>query len=307
MDHTVGDIPFQLGASDIVKHILSIDSRFRENPTLTSSSSSDFFFRLLSPVKNVLRIRITSIEIPNNYYIFSVGRKNVTIAIVKGDVKTLITVSPGNYAADQMEDALNEAFTAAGLTWLSVTFKEVTGQFTFNGGANAFSIITDVSGSVWPRPFDYGLGYNLGFTRGTFPSALVGSAQKVTSTYCANFAGDPYIFLKINEFDCVRQTVAGSDFRALAKIVMKDAKNYMNFDDYASQHAKEVTFPIPQDLNRFHIQLLDPYGEPLHMTDTHFSFSIEVLEIRKLSLYNTIRDAFTVGWISPPSSGLKEV
>jgi hypothetical protein len=104
------------------------------------------------------------------------------------------------------------------------------------------------------------------------------------------------MFLKINDFDCVRQTIRGSDFTALAKIVVKEPKNYMSFDDYASQHAKEVVFPTPQDLSRLQVQLLDPYGEILQMGSTNVSFSIEVLEIMNLSLYNTVRDAFAIGW-----------
>jgi hypothetical protein len=79
------DVPFQLQATDIKKHILNVDSRFRE----AGGSSSDFYFRLLSPVKNVLRIRITSIEMPNNYYLFSKIRRNVTLRIMYGVVDPL--------------------------------------------------------------------------------------------------------------------------------------------------------------------------------------------------------------------------
>jgi hypothetical protein len=70
----------------------------------------------------------------------------------------------------------------------------------------------------------------------------------------------------------------------------------MAYDDYASQHAKEVVFPTPQDLSRLHVQLLDAYGCPIDFGSSHISFSIEVLEIMNLSLYNTVRDAFAVGW-----------
>jgi hypothetical protein len=116
------------------------------------------------------------------------------------------------------------------------------------------------------------------------------------SDQLAYFAGDPYVFLKINNFDCVRQTIGKNDFTALAKIVIREPKDYMTFDDYASNHAKEVTFPAPTDLSRFEIQLLDPYGVNIDMRSSQFSFSLEVLEVRNLSLYNMIRDAFATSW-----------
>jgi hypothetical protein len=302
---SIEDVPFQLCASDVVKHVINIDSRFRENPT--SSTSSDFYFRLLSPIRNVLRIRITSSEMPNNYYMFSTKRRNVKIAIRYGPSNissVVITIPGGNYSAYQMRDALNAAFTAAGLSWLTSAFNVVTGLFTFTGsGTNTFVIDTIVANdtdSTYDRPFDYGLGYNLGFSRGTFASTSNGTNNIVISNQYAFFAGDTYMLLKVNDFDCVRQTITGSDIAALAKIVISQPKNFMTYDGYANQQAKEVTFPAPHDLSRFHIQLLDPYGYPIDMSSSQFSFSIEVLEIRKLSLYNTIRNAFTVGWLLPP-------
>jgi len=198
-----------------------------------------------------------------------------------------------------MTTMLNDIFLPL-LPWLSVAFNDLQGKFTFTG-TQAFTLNTVCSdGETFDRPYDYGLGYNLGFSRddigfgpGIFPSDV---GNTVTSDQCSTFAGDPYVFLKINSYDCVRQTLSGEEITALAKIVMKEPKNFMTFDDYASQHAKEVTFPTPQDLTRFHIQLLDPYGHLIDMCSSQISFSIEVLEIRNLSLYNTIRDAFTIPW-----------
>ena len=294
------DIPFQLQATDIKKHILNVDSRFRS----PGGSSSDFYFRLLAPVKNVLRIRITSVEIPNNFYMFSVVRRNITLRLLYGvglATTKLITIPQGNYSAFDMVDALNLEFQTEGLPWLTMSFSLVTGSFTFTG-TQVFAVDTGVDGLTpavtWNRPFDYGLGYNMGFSRGIFDSGAADASGNrfITSDQLSYFAGDTYVLLKINEFDCVRQTIAGSDFTALAKIVLREPKNYMAFDDYASQHAKEVVFPTPQDLSRLHIQLLDAYGEPIDMGSSHVSFSIEVLEIMNLSLYNTVRDAFAIGW-----------
>lgn len=299
-------VPLKLRANDIVRHIINVDSRFRDMPT--TSTASDFYVSLLSPVKNVLRIRITSIEFPNNYYIFTAARRNVSFEVLydKAAPKRVAVVVPeGNYTACEMVDAINGALKAAGTSWLTVAFDEITGRFTFSG-SQYFAINTAYES--FDRPFDYGLGYNLGFGRGTHVSVktvLSPPTYTVVSDTCANFAGDNYVFLRVNDFNCVRQTVkitdaegrvveTNNDFNALAKVVLREPKNYMAFDDYASQHAKEVVFPAPTDLSRLHVEVLDAYGAPLDLCSSQVSFSIEVLEVRNLSLYNVIRDSLAV-------------
>jgi hypothetical protein len=262
------------------------------------STASNFYYTLLSPVRNVLRARITSIEFPNNYPVFTAARHNVSFQVlylVAGNPMTYKVVIPdGNYTAGDMETAINADLAAAGLTWLSVLFNPVTGGFTFTAegvGAGYFGI--DTRSDSYDRPFDYGLGYNLGFSRKLFKSNA-SSPFVVTSDQCANFAGDNYVFLRLNDWACVRQTVGDNDFTAMAKIVIREPKNYMSFDDYASQHAKEVTFPNPTDLTRFKVQLLDPYGELMDLCSSQFSFSVEVLEVKNPSLYNMIRDSLAL-------------
>jgi hypothetical protein len=312
------DIPLELRANDIVRHIINIDSRFRQNPTGTTSSN--FYFRLQEPVKNVLRIRITSIEFPNNYPVFTAARRNIAIRIIYGmsPDTAILTIPEGNYSACEMVTALTAAITAVGLTWLTVDFDPVTGLFTFTG-TQKFAL--DPGYKSFDRPFDYGLGFNLGFSLKTHIATGSGTKWTVVSNQCAYFAGDQYVFLKVNNFGCVsskisvvpvsilknapdlnntpysKDTVNEQTITALAKIVLKDPKNYMTFDDYASQHAKEVTFTSPTDLTRFHIQVLDAYGNLLDLCSSQFSFSMEVLEVRNSSLYNTIRDSISLQYV----------
>lgn len=296
-------VPLKLRANDVVQHIINVDSRFRDTPAV--STSANFYYTLLTPVRNVLRIRITSIEFPNNYHVFTAKRHNTSFEIfyvADGSGKSyVVTIPDGNYTAADMVDALNAEFSAAGspIAWLSVSFDEVTGSFTFTGN-QYFGVNT--SYDSYNRPYDYGIGYYLGLERRLYKASAIGGAYMITSTQCAYFAGDPYVFLRINDFNCVKQTlhiydpagrtrVDATEFNALAKVVLREPKNYMAFDDYASQHVKEVVFPSPVDLTRLHIQVLDPYGEIMDLCSAQISFSIEVLEVRNASLYNTIRDS----------------
>lgn len=295
---TAADLPHELRANDITRQIINIDSQFRETPDLTSAS--DFYFRLLTPVRNVLRVRVTSIEFPNNYQFFTALRKFVTVLVVFGATTYTITIPDGNYTAGDMVDALQTALQAVVSPGFTVSFSEVTGRFTITHATTAFSLDTlNTSLSTsWERSFAYGLGFYLGFGRAVHAAtAGSGTTWVLTSDFCANFAGDNYVFLKVNDFDCVRQTTEQNDFTALAKVVLREPKNFMTFDDYASQHIKEVVFTAPRDLTRFHVRVLDPFGDPVDLCSSHFSFSLEVLEIQNVSLYNTMRDSIALRYV----------
>lgn len=303
-------VPFRLRANDVVRHVINIDSRFRD-PEQDSNAAS-FYFSLLSPVRNVLRIRVTSIEFPNNYPFFTPLRRNVTMRVWYRLSETEaryadLVIEAGNYTAGDMVDALNAAAAAAqtagalpaGMN-LTVTFSEITGRFTFTA-TRYFGLDTTVSG--FNRRFDYGLGYFLGLSRGMHRAVGGGSTWKIVSDGCASFQGDNYLLLQVNDFTCVTQTVATNDSTwlpsgrnkeeivALAKVVLREPKNYMTFDDYAGLHAKEVVFPSPVDLSRLRVRVLDPYGEVVDMCTSQFSFSLEVLEIRNPLVYNAVRDS----------------
>ena len=139
-------IPFKLRATDVVKHIINVDSRFRDTPWSPESSASDFFYTLLTPVRNVLRVRITSVEFPNNYKFFAEGRRNVTLRLLWLSGTTTmsvdVTLENGNYSAGDMIDALTEAIEASDFPYqMKVTFSEITGKFTFDvSGGTRFGI-----------------------------------------------------------------------------------------------------------------------------------------------------------------------
>lgn len=313
---TRGDIlsvPFHIRANDVTRHIINVDSRFRDAPNVYSAS--DYYFSLLSPVRNVLRVRITSVELPNNYFFFTKKRQNVSFRIRYSaggtDYVRDVTIIDGNYTAagsggDSMVTVLNTIFASyLPQITLTVSFSVINGSFKFTGSI-PFSI--DTTWNSKDRPLDYGLGYYLGYTRGvhtSVPNAVTGN-QEITSDICAYFAADNYVFLALNDFDCVRQTVRTydttflpersrpNDFTATAKLIMTQPKNFMVYNDYAGQHIKEVVFPGPVDLSRLRVRLLDAYGDPIDLCSSQFSFSIEVLEVKNMSLYNTIRDSLTL-------------
>jgi hypothetical protein len=302
-------VPLLLRSNDVERHIINIDSRFRDNANLTTASN--FYFTLPNTIRNVLRIRLTSIEIPNNCYFFTEAKSNVTIRIFYKDAAgnpfaVPLVIPDGNYNAQDIINALTAAKTQIpGLAWLNIQFDAINGHFIFYGnppGGQKFGV--DTTYETLQLPFDYGLGYYLGFEQRLHMSVAltVGSAaiasgtQVVESDFPANFAGDSYILLALNDYNCVNHSFYGNTIKAFAKIIVKDQKNYMSFDDYAGDHIKEIVFPGAQDLKRFRIQLLNAYGRLIDMTNTNFSMSLELLEIKNMNLHAAIRDSLSLRW-----------
>lgn len=308
-------VPLKLRANDIVRHVLNIDSRFRDSPNV--SSHSNFYFSLLSPVRNVLRIRIAAVELPNTFFFFTAKRQNVTFRLIYtvSGTKTVkdIVLTDGNYTAagpdgDSMVAALNREFAKLlpGFT-ITTSFSIINGSFTFVG-SGPFQIDTSVGGKN--RLADYGLGHYLGLSKNLHESVLTApNRYELVSDLCANFSGDNYVFLYLNDYNCVRQTVRDYDstflverskpeeFNAMAKIILTTPKNYMAYDDYANKHIKEIVFPNPVDITRLRVKLLDAYGEVVDLCSAQFSFSMEVIEVKNLSLYNTIRDSLSLEYL----------
>lgn len=286
-------IPFNLRANDVQRHVINVDSRFRDSPNF--SSPCNFYMTLLSPIRNIIRVRITSFEFPNSYYHFSERRHNTSFQVIYHAADGTAMGKPfyipdGNYTAIELEEELNAQFTeAGGLNWLSVRFNVLNGHFVFTG-TQRFAIDTPFNG--YERDTDYGLGYYMGFTRKLHKANKVGETAWTVESDCqSNFAGDTYVLMNLNGYKCVAHRMEDTQIDVFAKFIIREQKNFMTFDDYSSHLIKEVVFPAPHDLTRLHVQILDPYGEVLDIGCNNFSFSIEVMEIKNPSLYNTIRNS----------------
>jgi hypothetical protein len=299
----ITDIPAELRANDIRQYILHIDSRFREAGL--QSTAADFYFRPIAPLKNILRVRVVSIEMPYSYPFFTVGRRNVSVVVAWSGGPTVLTIPDGNYTATELATALTMTASDAGLAWLSVSYVATQNRYMWSGGLTAFSI--DMATSTYDRPFDYGLGYYLGFPRDVVAAVADGTGNYVlTAPGCAVTGGDNYVFLKINDFDCLRQTVAFTtpttapsinEFTALAKVRLRADRNAVAYDDYAGGIRREVVFQNPRDIARLHVQVLDAYGEVVDLCTTEFSFALEVLEIQSSALFDSVRDSIRLRYV----------
>jgi len=316
-----------VNSNDLRKHIINVDSRFRTNLV---DSSTDFSYRFTSPYKNVIKVRVASIEIPNSWYDFDYNQfHNTFFTICACDITNIqrsvtIQIADGNYGAIDLIASIQAQFDALlqplGLFFtlyfdpfsLKVTIVHLgvaaPGAAAYTATAKPFKVNFTSKPLVF-QPFDFGLGYNLGFMNTLYTGNTVydvsGSMTKysVTSESIINVAPDPYIFLAINDNEAVTQQTTDNSFEALAKIIVRGDKNLMIFDDGSTLLSNDIIYPSPRDLRIIKVRLLDVYGRPLNMNYCNFSFSLEITEVTNTKMYEFYRNYLWLGTIpSVPSN-----
>jgi hypothetical protein len=329
-----------INANDLRKRLLNIDSRFRTN---LGESSSNFFYRLPHTYRNVIRIRVASIEIPNSYYVFTAKKGNTSFTVITSDIcgimRTLhVKIPDGNYAITELIDTIqmqfDEGFRDPYGIFLSITLDLNTAKVTIthNGlseypvcvspcddnppqpkhPANPLTVCFAPEGTSQPaeRNCGLGLGYNLGFRNRVYkvsrgvPRDLI-DIYTLTGEACADVVGDNYMFLAINDLHAVEHKTGENYLQVLAKIIVREDKNAIIYDDGSTLLSNEVIFPSPVDLSTLQVSLIDPYQSIIDLNGLNFSATLEITEVMNTKLYDFYRNYIWLGTL--PSVPYKTV
>jgi hypothetical protein len=321
-----------INSNDLRKRILNIDSRFRTNQ---SSPSTDFSFRLAHPYKNLIRIRLASVEIPNMHYVFSAKKNNTSFKLKTADINgidriVLITIPDGNYTSDELINEIQSQFDNKlripyGI-FLSITLNTINAKTTITNNGIADYLLgppsspTQVGKPLFidfitslkckNRDHNFGLGYILGFRNKLYKlTTLISSTPfniySVTSEGCIDVVGDNYMFLAINDLYSVEQKTNEDYLQVLAKIIIREDKQAVIYDDGSSFLSNEIVFPSPTDLSILNVKLVDPYGDPIDLCSMNFSFTLEITEVLNTRLYDFYRNYIWLGTV--PSVPYKSV
>jgi len=297
--------------------LINIDSRFRNaldssdgltqktisTFTTQNYSSSNFLFKLKQPVKNVISVRLSSIELPNTFYSFSAARGNTsfyitypsTVSLTPG-TPILVSIPDGNWTnaspiisttlAYQVEIAINSNYNP---NTFKVTFDSGTGLFTIaSGSGSELEIPFDVNwrvGSFSSRSADFGLGYNLGYRQ----SKYIG-VRGITAEAVANIVDTNYVFLTLDPDwkVVVQETPDKTQLFSFAKVIVDSPKFQVTYDN-ANRITKEYFLKQPTNIISIPVRLSDPYDQDIDLRGADFSFTLEVREVLDFSLYETMR------------------
>jgi hypothetical protein len=264
--------------------LINVDSRFRN--TQIYPSASKFTVKLSNTVKNIMYIRLSSVEMPNLYLTFTNAKNNTSMTIHTNGESYLIHIDDGFYNSSQMLQAIQTELDKIPGNF-TIKLNLANGFVTFQSD-NTFSI--DCNANL-PYP---SLCHHLGCRNSVClcKPKIVNGVTKNYITYASQMdvIGDNYLFLKVNDygkiynFNLDNNNVSESQESYLGKVIMTSNKAEKNFDNN-NLISKRHIFRQPVNINRLDIELLDPYSKLVEMLNMNFSFTLEIGVIYDSAIY----------------------
>jgi hypothetical protein len=265
--------------------IHSLDSRFSD---LKNNVNSEFRIRNPTPLKNIIRVRLASVEIPLVEHAFSTAKGNDTFAIkVAGSGRYIQSgqLLEGNYTASALVNAVQSMLQNIHSAFVC-SLNSINGFVTISNPVIPFTIdFASLIPDIANRPTHWGLGYYLGFRESLVSSAFIQSSSlySVSASSVINVQATPYYLLQLKCPDMVVNVTHRlnneTHVDAFAKLVLKDNFYQIQFDDGSNLLRKEYTFLSPVSIPFFQVSILDPWGKLVNMLDADWSLTLEVTEI----------------------------
>jgi hypothetical protein len=266
---------------------LNLNSCFRHNYYV--SNPCDFQYFIPTEIKNVLSIRLASIEIPNAWYLFSHLKKNNIFNIVIEYCETKvfqIVIPDGNYDSDSLQNYLNTTYFYEAdkdnlLKYIKFSIDpysfKTTFELTLNHPANfsySLQFVDDINQNIMNT-----MGWTLGFRLGSY----LDISGIITSEGLFDAGGDRYIYMAITDYQYNNNisNIVGFDKSMLnediiAKIPIVNGKLSLLIDESNNPLAKSRKYNGPVNLSKLHIKILDKFGKVIDFNNMDYSFTLEL-------------------------------
>lgn len=282
------------------KLTLHFDSAFRDVRGAVDIAT-DFTYTLLEPVNEVLSLRLSSINIPNSWYIISSCLNNnffyIDITDNLNETNThKITVYDGNYTRCQLVDYLNKTyfFDSSGSSLSSPELKYIRIGYDVS---NMKTIIEFNRDNPPPLGYSFSLrfleeselnlmgsfGWTLGFRRQIYNDITDG----IISEAFIDIGENRYIYVSLDDYQQNKSNIQVGYFynstlssSIISKVYLTDNKYKIDYTTNGSDVNTRRYFG-PVKFKKFRFSLLDKFGNVIDLNNMDFSFSLE-LEI----LYN---------------------
>jgi hypothetical protein len=258
--------------------IVNINSTFRDKEL--DPSANKFTYYLPTHLRNIIHMRLTSLEIPNVAYVFSESHNNNKFSITVGFITEEIVLDDANYSSDMFITFISDKFDTINTDrgWnLALTINVNNGKFKFTNDGDEFTLSFARTGNT-----DYpNLNYHMGFINETY------TGTEIESESVINLVGINYFFIKINDINNIIDEKVGNAF---AKVILNIDKYNIQFEDFESFVTKDKQFRSPQNFNKLRIEVVDYLGNPLDLYNHDLSMTIEFGYVYDLNLYNKIHN-----------------
>lgn len=141
-----------------IQRVISIDSRYRNIGSSSSSTNrlaTNFTIELSEPLRDVLSLKLYSYQIPFTWYTINKDYGS-NFFIIKGNVPGLtdeyrIEITPGNYSATTLTQAINDAIKNVSTQYTDVSFGNTT--LTYNTYTTVATFTIDIKKSFQEPQF----------------------------------------------------------------------------------------------------------------------------------------------------------
>jgi hypothetical protein len=223
-----------------ITRILSIDSQYRDNKKKTMATN--FNFNLTDTLRDVVSVRLNSIQIPKTWYTISKSYganffylKGNSPGIDNGNHDYKIAISVGNYKAKELIDTINDSITTMKATYTDCSF----GNTGFDYGTNSCKATFNVHIEKIYNESDYALS----FPSFTYPSEAEG---KGNYTSIPQMLGYDMSYIPLNSVYGER-TIASSgdaDVDADVSYNLNNSNNYftiVNYNGYDTSNGNYIS------------------------------------------------------------------
>ena len=257
--------------------IINVNSIFRD--TSKYPKPTNFRIDLNDTIRNIMYIKVTSLEMGNVNYTFSDFRNNNSFSITTAGGTDTINLGSGNFTSSilttNLQDILDEINTARG-TDINVSIQVTSGKLLFTC-STSITINFTRTGSTQYKGVKYYLGFNNDSYTGT----------SISADSVLNVGGVNYFYMRLNNLDNINDHMVSDVFLKIISDVDKYNTVFLNGGDYNS---KDMVFRSPIDLSYLEIQLVDYLGNELEFNNFDFSFTIEVGYVYDYNLYKKLNN-----------------
>lgn len=203
------------------------------------SNANEFEIVLPEQLLNVQSMRLVEIETPNNFNVFSTSNQNTKMFINYNSTGSKeLTITPGTYTPATLVAEINTQLIASIDGTHDLQFQFTNNLFSFKSTTNNY--ILDFSrnsnysipcptfnNDIFLNTFNWGLPYNLGFSKKSYSSATLG--KTITAENIASLAPDTCMYMEIEKYNsydelypCIQSNF---DHNSTSKIRLVNANN----------------------------------------------------------------------------------
>jgi hypothetical protein len=296
---------------EIVKKVVHFNTKFR--PNYYRTASTDFKYNFPIPIKNVISMRLRSIDVPNTWYDFSSYFGNTTMfieacmcwnaggeEITYTGISQEIVIPDGNYTGTSLVDYINDTFlrgNANGDTLsmleMSVSLTDLKTRIKIHQDSEKTNSHCKFSLSFnrnTNKSLTRTLGWNLGFRHAVYRNVSIrreSNAEthrtELASEGLFDGAGSRYLYISLNDYNMSRSSTniifldkTFLDKDIIGKMYLWNGKFQINIHDNDEvENLKKRIYNGRVDIKSIHLQILDSFGRIVYLNNMDFSFALE--------------------------------